>query len=298
MDRDRIGGHDVGDRPLQKLSVHVPSEVAVGHDAGQRAAAVDGADAAEALRGHDDQRLRHRRLGGHERQIGARVHDVGHPDQPPAELAARMVDLEVVGREPLALQQGDRQRIAQRQHHDGRRRRREAEGAGLRLVRQHERDGCRLGERARHPPHDGDERDAEALSVVHEVRELRRLAGVRQHQQRVGIGDHAEIAVARLRRVNEERRRPGRGEGRSHLVGDVAALAHAGDHDPAPGGREDLGRLDEAPRQRLREPRKRARFLAHHAPGGDEIGMLDDIERGGYGSRAHGFRILSISWQA
>ena len=81
-------------------------------------------------------------------------------------------------------------------------------GCRLRLVGQLQRDGGRVGQRARRSPNDGNEWDVEARSVVHQVGELRRLARIREHQQRVRLGDHAEIAVAGFRRVDEERRRP------------------------------------------------------------------------------------------
>ena len=52
--------------------------------------------------------------------------------------------------------------------------------------------------------------------------------------------DHAEIAVARLGRMDELRRRAGRGEGGGDLARDMAALAHAGDDDAARRGGEQV----------------------------------------------------------
>ena len=68
--------------------------------------------------------------------------------------------------------------------------------------------------------------------------------GDRQHD--VVLGHHAEVAVAGLGRMDEERRRAGRGERRRDLAADVAALAHAHDDDPAAAGEHRLHRGDEA----------------------------------------------------
>ena len=46
-------------------------------------------------------------------------------------------------------------------------------------------------------------------------------------------GDHAEIAVDGLGRVQEKSRAAGAGERRRDLVADVARFAHAGDDDAA-----------------------------------------------------------------
>ena len=80
---------------------------------------------------------------------------------------------------------------------------------------------------------DGDEPDAEAARIVDQVLELDRLARPRQRQDHVVGGDHAEVAVARLAGMDEERGRAGRGEGRRDLAADMAGLAHAGDDHPA-----------------------------------------------------------------
>ena len=89
----------------------------------------------------------------------------------------------------------------------------------------------RLGQRARAPADDGDQRDREPARVEDEVAQLVGLAGVGQRQHRVLRRDHAEIAVAGLGRMDVERRRAGRGQGGGDLARDVAALAHAADDD-------------------------------------------------------------------
>ena len=51
----------------QQRIAHVPAQIAIGHDADQPPVAVAGADAAEALRGHHQDRLGHRRRGRDQR---------------------------------------------------------------------------------------------------------------------------------------------------------------------------------------------------------------------------------------
>ena len=80
-----------------------------------------------------------------------------------------------------------------------------------------------------------DERHGESPRIGHEVAELDRLAGPREGEDHVVAGDHAEIAVARLARMHEGRRRAGGRERAGHLHADMAAFAHAGDDHPAGG---------------------------------------------------------------
>jgi hypothetical protein len=49
------------------------------------------------------------------------------------------------------------------------------------------------------------------------------------------LGDHPEVAVEGLGRVEEEARRPGRGEGRGDLLADQPRLADPSDDDVALG---------------------------------------------------------------
>ncbi len=65
-----------------------------------------------------------------------------------------------------------------------------------------------------------------------DIGQLRRLAGIGEGDDRIALGDHAEIAMAGLGGVNEEGRGSCRGQGGGDLAGDEAALAHAGDDHP------------------------------------------------------------------
>jgi hypothetical protein len=101
-----------------------------------------------------------------------------------------------------------------------------------------------------------------AISGIENRREFRRLAGIGQHHKGIVVaGDHAEIAVAGFARMNEQRRRSGRGERRRHLAADVARLTHAADDDAAAhrveeidGGDESLAEIRCQYRQRFGRP--------------------------------------------
>ena len=60
--------------------------------------------------------------------------------------------------------------------------------------------------------------------------DLGRLTGIRQRHHDILARDHADIAVAGLGRMQEERRRTGAGQRRRDLSADMAGLAHAGHH--------------------------------------------------------------------
>ncbi len=78
-----------------------------------------------------------------------------------------------------------------------------------------------------------DERDLQALDELQEPDELQRLAAVGQGDHHVAVRQHAQVAVDRLSRVQEQGRRAGAGERCGQLVGDDAGLAHAPGDDPA-----------------------------------------------------------------
>ena len=54
-----------------------------------------------------------------------------------------------------------------------------------------------------------------------------------EREHRVAARQHAEVAVTRFRRMQEEGGRAGGGEGRRDLLRDEAGLAHAGGDDAA-----------------------------------------------------------------
>src|SRR5438067_1939063 len=86
--------------------------------AGRRAAgAIDDADAAEGLRCHLGDRLRHAAADYRERDLAAGMHDVAHEFEHRAEPAAGVQAAEVDGGEAAALQQRDRDRVAERRLH-------------------------------------------------------------------------------------------------------------------------------------------------------------------------------------
>ncbi len=97
-------------------------------------------DTAEPLLCHHEQGLLHRRLGRDQGQLRLAVHQVGDGDQHGPDPSTRVQHAEVVGGEPLALQQRDGEGVAQRHLQRSGGRGRADLGGGLRRMRQQQAD--------------------------------------------------------------------------------------------------------------------------------------------------------------
>ena len=84
-----------------------------------------------------------------------------------------------------------------------------------------------------------------AMNRLEQVEQLRRLAAVRQRDDDVVGLDDAEIAVDRLRGMQEEGGRAGARQGRGNLAADDSGFPHAGEDHPALAVAEELHRLVE-----------------------------------------------------
>ena len=91
--------------------------------------------------------------------------------------------------------------------------------------------------------------------------------------------DHAQVAVRGLGRMDEQRRRAGRGEGGGDLAGDLAGLAHAGDHHAAGGARQQLHRVGEAAGQAGGQRMQPGRLGVQHRAGDFEVATRCLAER-------------------
>ena len=202
-------------------------------------------DAAETLRRHLDDRLGHPGVRVDARHAVAGVHHFPHMSQLGPELAAWMKRTEVEGGEAAALEQRDRQRVAQHELHRRRGGRGEPVGAGLRRARHRETNVGLAAERAVGLGGHRDQRNGVALGESHDRRQFRRLARPGDGQHDVADLHHAEVAVTGLGRMDEEGGLAGRGEGRRDLARDMPGFADAG-HDNAAGrGRDRLDRFRE-----------------------------------------------------
>ena len=250
-----------GDRGDVAHAVEAAPQVAVGEDAGDAPVGVDDRRHAHALAAHLDDRVGERRGDRRHRKRRAGAHDVADArEQAPPERAAGMRAREVLRGEPARVEQRQRERVAQRERGGRARRRREAQRAGLGVDRRVEVQVRGLRERALLVAGQRDELRALALQVRHEHHEFVGLAGVRQHDHDVVGRDHPEVAVRRLGRVHEERRRAGRRERGGQLARDVPGLADAG-HDDAPAALEDqVDRRDERRPEPRGQRRDRARL--------------------------------------
>ena len=200
---------------------------------------------AEALRRHRHDDLRHRRLRPDQRQPLAPVHEFGHLRQLQADAAARMQAPEVVAREAALFHDGHGERVAEGEHHRRRGRRRDPDRAGLVRRRQDERNVGAADQPRPRRRRDADGPDVEALQMLDDRQELRRLAGIRDQDDDVVPRDHAHVAMRRLGRMQEEGGRAGRGERGGDLRADMAGLAEAADDRAALHAEQRPDRLDE-----------------------------------------------------
>ena len=92
---------------------------------------------------------------------------------------------------------------------------------------------------------DADEPYAAPLDNRYDGEDFRALAGVRDGDDDIALRDHAEVAVAGLSRMNEERWGAGACHSRGYLRGDVPGFAHAGHDNLALAGEEDAAGLIE-----------------------------------------------------
>jgi hypothetical protein len=191
--------------------------------------------------------------------------------QPPAERAARVGAREVLLGESARLEDRDGERIAHRERCGGAGRGREVERAGLGRHAHVERDRGVARQRRGSISGQCDQRDVEALDDRQDGQQLLGLARVRDREHHVAGGDHADVAVHGLARVQEERGTPGAGERGGDLAAHVARLAHAGDHDAALAGEQQAAGLGEVLAEAVLEGRHGLGLGREHAsPAGDQ----------------------------
>jgi len=147
-----------------------------------------------------------------------------------------MAAREILGAETTRFEQGDGQRVAHRELRGGRCGRRQIQRAGFlghTRVQMHIGMG---GQRRFRVPGHRDQLGALALERRHNRQQLFRRARIRQADEDIVGGDHAEVAMAGFGRMHEEGRGAGRGQGGGDLAGDMSGLTHARDHHAAAAG--------------------------------------------------------------
>ena len=152
-----------------------------------------------------------------------------------------MEQREVLGREAALLEQRDRERVAER--HAWPSCSPSARGRAGRPPRRRSRRAPRRRSRASvesRSPVIAISGSRERRATRQQAQHLLGLAAVRDGDEHVAAHEHAEVAVAPLAGVQEERRRAGAGERRGDLPADDARLADAGDDDLAPAGEQEV----------------------------------------------------------
>jgi hypothetical protein len=211
-----------------------PAQIAVGENAEELTAGLDGGDA-EALGGDLMDDLGHgcgRWNGGN--GFGG-MHELCDGGEAFAELTTWMQLGEVLRLEVEASADVDGEGVAEGEHGGCGRGGRELVVAGFAVDGDVQRDGAGCGERGAGAAGDGDERYAEAWKDGQEAKELFAFAGVGEREENVSAGEQAEIAVQRFGGVEEGCGRSGRDESCGDFAGDEAAFADACDDDAMAG---------------------------------------------------------------
>ncbi len=117
-----------------------------------------------------------------------------------------------------------------------------------------------------------DQPRAHALDQRQDRDDLVGFARVRDCKQRVLFGDHAEVAVACLRRMHEKGRRARARQCRGDFRRNMARLSHSGDDDPTRSREAQPASLGKAPVESRPEPGDRAGLDVQYASG-----QLDQI---------------------
>ena len=125
------------------------------------------------------------------------------------------------------LHQRDRQRVAKRHGQRGGRGGRHADGTGLGRIRQWQGVICLRGQSAVRVLGDRHHRDRKPAGVGNDIGQFLGLARVGNQDHGIIAGDHAQIAMRCLARMDELRWRTGRGQGRGDFRAHVAGFAHA-----------------------------------------------------------------------
>ena len=281
--RDRRRGHVLADIVAKVLAREAAPQVAIGEGADEAIVIVDHRRAAIALAAHLDRRIKQRGTGPHHRHIVIARHQLCDCRQLRAELAAGMKGQEVRPGEAAPLDERHCERVTQHRLHGGRRCWRQFVRACLANPGQREADVGRASGGAVRVRRRDDQLHAEAAAIGDDVAELGRLARPAQRHHDVLEADHAEIAMARLAGVQEQRGRAGRGHRRGNLAADQPAFSHAG-HDQAARKRADRShRLNEALAQRRRAQRlgkglERVYLDSCCAESGEQAGLSAALE--------------------
>ena len=171
----------------------------------------------------------------------------------PEQGSTRVRTGEIGLREAARIQQSDRERVTQRKRRGGACRRREVQWAGfLRNARVQMNVGLARKRRIGLAGH-CNQFGALALQQRHDRQQLCRVPGVRDADEDILGAHHAEIAVACLGGVHEERRGTGARQRRGDLAADMTRLADPAHHYATAAGEYQVHRREELPVDAIHE---------------------------------------------
>ena len=183
-DRLGIARHELGRAVIQTL-LDMPPQVAVGDRTDEIAGIIDHPDDPQPFCRHLDDGLMHRSVFACQRHRVARMHEPAHRLQPRAERSARVEAAEIAPGEALLAHDRHRQRVAKREGHGGRGRRRHQFRSDLRPMRKHQRRRRCFAEHRTAIAGDRDHRDSDVPEMVDHGLKLGRFAALRDEDRNV-----------------------------------------------------------------------------------------------------------------
>lgn len=211
------------------------AQVAIRDDAEEGVVRGEDGGHAKFLAGHLIDDLSHGSVGGDLGEGLAGVHDVAYAGKTTAKVSSGVEVGEVFGASATAGADVERECVAKRKHDGGGGGGGEVEGAGFDGDAGVEGDETGLGEAGGRGSAKGDERGAEAVKDGEKVKDLGGFSAGGEGQKDVARGDHADVSVDGLGRVEEVGWGSGRAKGGGHFAGDEAGFAYAGEDDAVDG---------------------------------------------------------------
>ena len=247
------------------------AQIAIGEDAQHAGVGIHDGGGAQAFGAHFAHQLAEACTRQHLRHAAAGAHHVTHVgEQFAAQRTAGVGAGKVFGLETARVQQGDGQRIAQRQLRRGAGGGGQVERAGFLVDAAVQNDVGVFRQGRFNVAGHRNQRHAQAFEHGQDRHQLFGLAAVGDGQHQVDWLDHAQVAMAGLGRVDKQGRRAGGRQRGGGFAPDVAAFAHAHDHHAA-------AHAEHHP-YRLRELGTHALFEPQHGGGFDVEGLICELD--------------------
>jgi len=247
---DGIRSHEFGDGPRADIgcALKMSGKVPMCKDACQASIGFHDDCGASAALSHEPDRMEYGSFPRYRGELVRGAHDLAHPEEEgAAKMTAGMESREVVLVEAARFQENHRQRIPEGKHGGGAGGRRQIERTRFLRDAHIEYQMRCSSERRLCISRDGYDLDVESGKGGEQVVQLLGLTAIAQGQDRVAVGDNAEIAMERVEGIQHHGRAAGAREGGRNLFPNVPGLSDPDDDDlpiPLDAGAQEIDRSD------------------------------------------------------